>query len=217
MRKVSRVVSLLMVVSLIMFGAVACSSPTEESTEEKRQEDVDDRWDVFYRAQALWPVPVDQLQNFPLREALVKFVMRQDEVNHPWYIYLRAFDGTPIGYYVGQTYPQSACNFLSSSEYLSGEGATRDAVDNVLQAPSLDGMYYGGGGSSAACLSMFFFDATTDAMITFSAPIWTATDVPDPEFTGRPLGPTAVEDVVPADMDEQEQPVPASPEATQEG
>jgi hypothetical protein len=78
--------------------------------------------------------------------------------------------GEVYGYFVGKTYPQSACNFLSSSQ--------RFENGHEIVAPSLDGVFYGGGGSSAACNSMFFFDVSTNALVTFVAPAWFASDVP---------------------------------------
>jgi hypothetical protein len=196
MRNLNRVLGVFAVI-VLSIGLVACG---EASVEDNRQADVDTRWEVFDRAKTKYPVPAAELQNFPMRGALVKFTLRQDAVNHPWFIYLYSMTGEPIGYYVGQTYPQSACNFLSSSEYLNGEGAEKTAPDNVMTAPSLDGMYYSGSGSNAACATMFFFDASTDAMITFSAQLWTATDVPVSGFEGPALGQTTTDEVTPADI-----------------
>jgi hypothetical protein len=125
-----------------------------------RQDAVIDRQNNFARAQAKYPAPTD-LNNFVMRGALVEFARRQDMTNHPWYIYLLGDNGNAYGYYVGSTYPQSTCNFLSSTEQFVD---LPDAVWGETQAPSYDGMFYG------ACDSTekFFFDLQTNQMIIFN-------------------------------------------------
>lgn len=155
-------------IALLVLGACV-----EDDTGKKNREDaVEVRENTFDRAEKIHPVIPPS--NFPIREALVEFTVRQDMINHPWYIYLLGMNGEPYGYYVGKTYPVSTCNFLSSSEVV--HSSSNGKV--VLTAPSLDGIFYGGGGSSAACESMFFFDVSSNAMITFSSPQWFASDVP---------------------------------------
>ena len=158
--------SLIPIALLALFLLGACTD--DNKGYENRKEAVTQREQVFDRAENLHPVIPPS--NFPIREALVEFTVRQDMINHPWYIYLLGMNGEPYGYYVGKTYPISTCNFLSSSQRLE------DGL--IITAPSLDGIFYGGGGSSAACESMFFFDVSTNAMITFSSPQWFASDVP---------------------------------------
>ena len=88
---------------------------------------------------------------------------RQSLTRHPFYIYVLVENGNVVGYFVGQTAPQNACNFLSETTKIG----TTPYNSNVYyrQAPSLDGVYYGGTGSSGACDEWFFFDATSDALI----------------------------------------------------
>lgn len=173
-----------------------------DNGEDNRRDAVQQRERVFDKAQKLYPVvePV----NFPIRKALVEFTIRQDQINHPWYIYLQGMTGEVYGYFVGQTYPVSTCNFLSSSETISSSQNGKV----VLTAPSLDGIFYGGGGASAACDGFFFFDVTTNAMITFSSPNWFATDqplqidAPRLNSTGNveQISPPATEDVTPTQV-----------------
>lgn len=139
-----------------MIVLAACTDATD--AERQREQSVKARTETFARAESVVPLP--QPQNFPLRAALVEFTDRQDMVNHPWYIYVLGQNGNAIGYFVGKTYPQNVCNFLSSTERVE----TRYEGTIVLQAPSLDGVYYGGSGASGACTSYFFFDAATNAM-----------------------------------------------------
>ena len=166
-----RLLKVVPVLILAIFVLGACSFEGEPG-ENNRKDAVTTREKTFDRAEHAVPLYIPQ--NFPIRQALVEYTARQDMLNHPWYIYLMGMDGTYIGYYVGKTYPINSCNFLSSTEIV--DSSSNGKV--VLTAPSLDGIFYGGGGSSAACNSMFFFDVNTNAMITFSAPIWFASDVP---------------------------------------
>ena len=137
---------------------------------ENRRRAVAFREDVFAQAQALYPEP--RAQNFPLRQALIKFTEREDLINHPWYIYILGMNGNVIGYYVAQTVPVNSCTFLSSTEVV-------DSGSNVVvTAPSLDGIFYGGGGAAAGCDEWFFFDAETDAMIKIRGVFFYVADQP---------------------------------------
>ena len=143
----------------LALGSFACGpkpTPTQQ-----REASVKARTEVFANAEAIAPLP--QPQNFPLRQALVEFTLREDLINHPWYTYILGQNGNVVGYYVTKTVPISTCNFLSSTEVV-------DSTNNgkvVLTAPSLDGIYYGGAGASANC-GFFFFDYATNAMISLS-------------------------------------------------
>lgn len=156
MRRIGLYVAMTLVGLMVVLGASECE---ETSTEKQRSDAVDKRGKVFHRAEKKYPIPDQALNNFPLRQALVKMTEREDLVNHPWYVYILGENGNVIGYYVAQHSPVNSCNFLSSTEDTDNDSGV------VLTAPSLDGVYYGGGGASAGCDSWFFFDAATDAMI----------------------------------------------------
>ena len=176
----------------ILMGASGCDGSDDDKS---RREDTAQREENFSRAEQVLPVPTD-LHNFPMRESLIKMTERQDRVNVPYYIYIYSDFGDPIGYYIGQTYPQSMCNFLSSSEKLVDVPNDGDSIpDFIVTAPSLDGIFYGGGGASSACNTMFFFDFQTDAFYTFNAGLWQASDKPIVGFEGPQLGDTSFEDV----------------------
>ena len=157
-------------------------------SDKQRQDAAVDRENNFARAQAKYPAPTD-LTNFPMREALVEFARRQDMVNHPWYIYLLGDNGNAYGYYVGRTYPESTCNFLSSTERFVD---LPDSVWGTAQSPSYDGVFYG----TCDPTEKFFFDMQTNAMIVFSVKS-TSSDQPlslDVEYLGpgqEPALPTA--------------------------
>lgn len=155
------VVPFLLLVLFATVGADDCDEDVPKS-DQQRLESVQDRAENFARAEAKYPQP--RQQNFPMREALVKYTQRQDLLNHPWYIYVQIseFNDPPVFvYYIGQTYPQSTCNFLGSTEELdrNSNGTA------VLTAPSLDGIFYGGGGSNGGGCDYFFFDLATDKMV----------------------------------------------------
>lgn len=158
-------------IGLAAFFAVACEETTDSQTGvNNRQTSVQERQSNFARAVAKYPQP--QQENFPLREALVKFTERQDLLNHPWYIYVanncnQCPTGIAYQYYIGQTYPISTCNFLGSTEEVQVVGKDDSSVSNMImkfQAPSLDGIFYGSGQTSGGC-DYFFFDVQDDGMV----------------------------------------------------
>lgn len=164
-----------LLMALAMFFVLAFAGSCWDGTDDdngNRSRAVEAREDNFTRAQQLYPDP--KPSNFPLRAALVEFTARQDAINHPWFIYIMGMNGNYVGYFIGKTYPINSCNFLSSSEKVRDD----ESGNLVLTAPSLDGIYYGGAGSAAACDTYFFFDTETNAMHTFKAPMWFASDVP---------------------------------------
>lgn len=145
------------IVLLLTVFLLACESKQEEL----REDSVDARISNMDRAVKLFPLPRNE--NFPLRDALVEFTERQDLINHPWYIYILGENGNAIGYFVGKTYPQNICNFLSTT---------------VNDLPSLDGIYYGGGGAKGTCDAWFFFDVATNAMQVVSGLPYFVSDIP---------------------------------------
>ncbi len=154
---------LTVLLALLIFSviAVACTGDGKKS-------DVEQRLDVFADAEIVSPTP--HPVNFPLRTALVEYTLRQDLLNHPWYVYILGDNGNVIGYYVAQTAPVNSCTFLSSSQLVH---STRNGKV-VLDAPSLDGIYYG----EASCDSWFWFDGATDALIQIRGVKFFTSDVP---------------------------------------
>lgn len=144
---------LLVIGILVLLLVIGCDS----NSDFQREEAIVTRSKAFARAEALYPVP--WTQNFPMRQALVKYTERQDLINHPYYIYVLADTGNIIGYYVAQSQPVNINAFLSSTQDTYGADGRV-----VLDAPSLDGIFYGGAGASASD-GWFFFDAETDALV----------------------------------------------------
>lgn len=146
-------------VGLTLLSVLLISCVEETNPEKQRKQSIESRAEAFARAESIAPLP--KTNNFPLRKALVEFTERQDLIDHLWYVYILADTGNIIGYYVAQTVPVNACNFLSSTE----DVGTQYEGDPVLTAPSLDGIYYGGSGASSGCDAWFFFDSATDALV----------------------------------------------------
>lgn len=160
---------LALIPAMILIAALAsgCNGHSAGSGQPIADSSVSQRNSNYQVAVAKYPPPTQQ--NFPLRQALIKYTQRQDLLNHPWYIYVAndcylCKDGIAYQYYVGQTYPLSTCDFLGSTEDVQKyeHGDTGLAV-TTLTAPSLDGIYYGGSGATGGC-DYFFFDAGTDAL-----------------------------------------------------
>lgn len=158
----------------LIFAILLLSVPLFVSCTEgnPQAEQVNNRYSALDKASKLYPDP--ELENFPLRKALVEFTRRQDEIK-PWYVYLLGQNGNVIGYYIAQTVPINSCNFLSSTEKI---WAGSNGASQILTAPSLDGMYYGGGGASSGCDSWFFFDEATNALIQIRGMNFYAADEP---------------------------------------
>lgn len=160
MRRVSIPVWLIvMIVAALftLFGAAAAISYSGPSPSDARKTAVEDRADTFNRAKSMIPDPGKQMRNFPIRRALVEMTLREDKINHPWYVYITGDNGNTIGYYVAKWPPINSCDFLSSTEdiYNSDNGVVK------MQSPSYDGVYYG----QASCDTLVLFDSITNAEI----------------------------------------------------
>lgn len=168
--RVALVVGLLSLFAVIAMGSDDCGGGGKQDAQ--RENSVAARASTFDRAEKAAPMP--QSVNFPLRKALVEMTKRQDMIDHPWYVYILGDNGNQIGYYVAKTTPINACDFLGSTEdvYNSDNG------NLVLTAPSLDGVFYGGGGASSGCDAWFFFDVSSDALITIRGVKFYVADAP---------------------------------------
>lgn len=169
MRRKLSIAGVFLVAASFLLNACGLSGSDTEQGVENRQGSVAQRQTNFARAVAKYQQPTQE--NFPMREALVKYTQRQDLLNHPWYIYVAndcysCPNGVAYQYYIGQTYPQSTCNFLGSTEEVQRVDHDNDGVPGTymkFQAPSLDGIYYGSGATTGGC-DYFFFDVATDGL-----------------------------------------------------
>lgn len=158
----------LAIFAFVILG-VACS---DTAGDQARADSVDARNDSFARAEALYPIPITT--NFPAREALVEYTIRQDRPNHPYYVYILGENGSITHYFVSKTLPVNVCAFLSSTE----DVRTSSNGNLKMTAPSLDGIFYGGAGASAACDGLILFDQATDAMFVVYGPGTIISDAP---------------------------------------
>jgi hypothetical protein len=169
------------IAALIAVSATGCmggSSSNSPNIASQSKQAAQSRADAFAKAQAQYPAP--NMQNFPLRKALVELTAAQDKINHPWYVYIQAAQtGQVIGYYVAKTAPQSECNTLSNTQsvdtYDNGQGGSTPII---LTAPTLNGIYAGGAGASGSCTTVFFQDQATGANIEISGDAYFTTDQP---------------------------------------
>lgn len=158
--------ALLLVVGM---GASECDDTGADDVQ--REKSIKARTDTFARAEAKVPLP--RTNNFPLRSLLAEMTRREDLPNHPWYTYLLGEQGNVVGYYVSKTVPVNKCNFLSSTEKVKNAGYDDNAAV-LLQAPSLDGIYYG----KADCNVWVMQDYSTGALISFGGVPFTTADKP---------------------------------------
>lgn len=179
-----RTVKLLTAALIATFALAGCKE-LEDSTREqgaKEQEAVMER--------AVAKNPTYQPQNFITRATVNKWMRRMDQPEKTFYVYVLGDNGQKIGYYVSQTRPISTCTFLTPPDRLVGGDRGQSHGDFVVQAPALDGAYYGSGG----CDSKYFFDASTDAYVEVDDFKLLVSDTPL-RVDADPLGVTTIEDV----------------------
>lgn len=182
MRKVVTLVLMLLGIAVLGagcgLGSGGNSGPAAPNINNQSQQAAQQRADAFARASNLFPAP--NMQNFPLRKALVALTEAQDKLNHPWYVYIQApLSGQVIAYYVAKTAPQSECNTLSSTQSIVKNYDDNGGMQSYeLTAPTLNGVYSGGAGASGSCSTVFFQDATTGAFIEINGDAFFTTDQP---------------------------------------
>ena len=161
----------------VLMTLSACNQYPEGSTRDKGAAEQEA---VMSRAQDAVPVP--QVQNFLTRQSVAKWMKRMDKPNKIFYVYITGDNGNIVGYYTAQNRPTSSCTLMTPSDRIQqkllGEGSDGQTVhwskSHVVDAPALDGVYYG----SAQCAGVFFFDAATDAYIEINGYHYMVTDQP---------------------------------------
>jgi hypothetical protein len=181
MKKKAVVIAIICIVAIVLLGAPSTGCGTENATlNEQRQESVNVRTESMAKAEAKYPTPTNV--NFPIRNVLKEYTERQDLVNHPWYTYVFSDTGAITHYFVSTTLPVSTNAFLGATSTIVH---TEDSsVPLVMDAPSLEGIYYGGSGSSSNQNGWIFIDANTGALgviynckiMTFDAPLLLETE-----------------------------------------
>jgi len=171
---------ILVIVGIGLLLSLNACYTENEALNKQRQDSVNLRTVNMQRAEALYPAPTNE--NFPIRSVLVEYTKRQDLTSHPWYTYVFSDTGAITHYFVSTTLPVSTNAFLGATQtiVMPADSGTPLAMD----APSLDGIYYGGSGSSSNQNGWIFIDATTNALgviygckiMTFDAPLMLETE-----------------------------------------
>jgi len=152
----------MLVIILMACMGISCGSDSVQKIESESQEE--------WMLRALAEVPIPLVENFLTREAVAKWIERQDTPDRLYYVYPFADNGNCLGYYVAQNRPVSICCALTSPDKVNGSGANKV----VVQAPAMDGVYYNGGDDD----QYYFFDAGTDAMIELTGIKFITSDQP---------------------------------------
>ena len=176
------IVTILAVLSLVAFTGCE-SSP---SATEKEQNIQGTNYTDLQSKQ-----PAQSMDYSPTRAGLNDWMETWSEEGKISYVYLIASNGQKIGYYVFSGLPVSYCASLTPPDQIVENGADQDFV---MQAPSMDGVYYSG----SQCNQYFGYDATTGSYIEFSIGSginFFVTEEPLPEQDVEPLAFTTIEDV----------------------
>lgn len=137
--------------------------------------------------------PAESMDFSPTRSGLNQWMETWEEPGKISYVYLIASNGQKVGYYVFKGLPVSYCASLTPPDQQVENRF--DSGTQVMQAPSMDGVYYSG----SQCNQYFGFDATTGSYIEFSIGSginFFVTEQPLPLQDVDPLGFTTVEEGV---------------------
>ncbi len=136
--------------------------------------------------------PAQTMDFSPTREGINKWMETWEEPGKLSYVYLIASNGQKVGYYVFEGLPISYCASLTPPDRRDEDKHYSDQ-DLVMQAPSMDGVYYSG----SQCNQYFGFDATTGSYIEFSIGSginFFVTEQPLPIDDVQPLAYTTIEE-----------------------
>jgi hypothetical protein len=170
MRRVAGLV--LAVLALGLLSTACMAEDTNQTRSDQRKSAQQSRGEAEQAASAKYPIKKNV--NFPKRGMLVEMAAREDLTNHAWYVYVLADTGNVIGYYVAETVPINACNFLSQNQEIVKADYGEGWSSHVLSLPSLDGMYYG----NSECNVWVFQDAATGAVVKLGGVKFFVADAP---------------------------------------
>lgn len=182
-----RIIATIAVAVLGVLSVAACEPETAD-TVQQAAESRNRAIDQIRKTQ-----PVTGMTYSSTLETINKWAERWSDRSRLSYVYMQRSDGSFAGYYVLKGLPVSYCTSGSPTfDYvdIKGDG---NSYDVRVDAPGLDGAYYGGCDASR----YYGFDATTDAYLEYTdGMVLTAvlSDQPLP-LSNQPLGPTSVEDV----------------------
>lgn len=152
------IITVLAAVALI-FGLSACDTPNDPSPAQKAIQDRE-RSVTSIREQQ----PVQGMNYSSTLDTINKWAKTWGNREAVAYVYMQRGDGSMAGYYVLDGEPVSMCTSGSppyEMQDLPGDGTTADAQ---VDAPGLDGAYYGGCDASR----YYGFDAVTGQYVSYT-------------------------------------------------
>lgn len=150
----------LLAVGLAVTGCSSDQSPRQKGEETQQN----------FMEEAQSQEPTYDVNHYLTRKYVNKWMKRMDTPTNVFYIYIFADTGNCVGYYVAQYKPISTATFLTPPDKAEDLGQSGPSV----QAPALDGVYYGEGAGA----EYFWFDAETDAMLNLKGLNYIASDKP---------------------------------------
>lgn len=184
-RKLVTILAIVML-ALATMGASECEPSSDDKAQQAERKSQGTNYTDLQKKQ-----PATSMDYSPTREGLNKWMETWGEENKISYVYLIASNGQKVGYYVFEGLPVSYCASLTPPDEIEENGGDRD---QVMKAPSMDGVYYSG----SQCNQYFGFDATTGSYIEFSIGSginFFVTEEPLPSQDVEPLGFTKISDV----------------------
>lgn len=182
------VASLFAIFGLIALTASSCDSNGRGQSQEseRRQEN----YDRLVASQ-----PGETMDYSPTRETINFWINTWEEPGKLAYVYMMASNGQLVGYYIFEGLPVSYCALLTPTyEGYDFNKDGNDSEDVIVQAPSIDGVYYSGG----QCNQYYGKDATTGSYLEFSVGDglnYLLYEEPLPRQDIEPLGFATVENV----------------------
>lgn len=161
-----RIVRLIFLLTLLAFALAACGSDNEVADDTTREDAAEDK--TLSVNQVIENQPTEDMAFSPTRETINFWMETWGQPGKLSYVYLLTETGFATGYYVLEGLPVSYCvsNDPSYEKIKLGtsNGSGRVVNETVVQAPGMDGAYYGG------CNTTVYYgkDAATGAYVEFS-------------------------------------------------
>jgi hypothetical protein len=173
------VASVLVTAVLAVAALVACTSDSSSDKEAKSRNGTYD--------QLVAKQPAHSMTYSPTRDTINFWIDTWGkQPNKLAYVYLQNSEGKLIGYYVLKGLPVSYCAALTPTQQVAHD----DHGNVVVNAPSVDGVFYSGG----QCAAYYGRDATTNAYLEYTVGLGINVllyDQPLPNHPNVPnLGPT---------------------------
>lgn len=156
---------ILCIACVVIVGLVVAGCSSEPNARQKGEQTQEQ-----FMKEAQSVEPTYDVSNYLTRKYVNKWMKRMDTPTNLHYIYVYADSGMCVGYFVAQYKPISTATFLTPPDNAVDLGTGGVTV----QAPALDGVYYGEGAGA----EFFWFDAETDALMNLNGLNYIASDKP---------------------------------------